>query len=108
MTLFAATLLKIWLLPSRNIPPESRTSGTCVQKSAYGYFTWQKSPPRLYQQQALTAAGDRRSAVTSDAPKAAITQVIVDGSNEMSIPVLMGPSEEVHSDKAHAYPSNCA
>lgn len=29
------------------------------------------------------------SAITSDAPKAAITQVIVDGSNEMSIPVAL-------------------
>jgi len=29
------------------------------------------------------------SAITSDAPKAAITHVIVDGSNEMSIPVAL-------------------
>jgi len=29
------------------------------------------------------------SAITSDAPKAAITQVIVDGSNEMKIPVAL-------------------
>ena len=29
------------------------------------------------------------SAITTDAPKAAITQVIVDGSNEMSIPVAL-------------------